>query len=449
MQITKQKVLSIFFSFYIIFLFLTSLFGRSFIGLTLFGYRLGEYLVLLSIVLLILANPKVFNFISDSQLNKKYSRVFTLFLVSFFITAFATNTNILNPYTYRASSHIFLPSFFLLGLIFSSYFLKNKIYLYFIIFSSFGVYILSTTYFPNSWIDFFLKYSDKFDFVKGSDLLLLYIIVNYLARNLLSKKLSIGIFFILSALYFPLLLFKSKGAFIPLVFYIVYELFDSRKFIIRNKLRSLILLAISAIIFIFSTFQTWGGLTFTRDVVNQSIQSDEVSISGVFQEKFQETIEQKNTIDSATFFYVIDKRLYSTDFTANWRLQIWQDVFSDTYKNNLVIFGYGYKDIIPAMQDITRSGNDQLNQNVHNFIVNIYARGGIFQLTIFIYFYFMIFKNYYINNKSFSIGLFILPVFITSFFDSSMETVRFPILFYTFLGILCSKNFIYKKQKIV
>ena len=111
--------------------------------------------------------------------------------------------------------------------------------------------------------------------------------------------------------------------------------------------------------------------------------------------------------------------LLISDFTqpilSNWRLQIWQDVFSDTYKNNLVIFGYGYKDIIPAMQDITRSGNDQLNQNVHNFIVNIYARGGIFQLTIFIYFYFMIFKNYYINNKSFSIGLFILPVFITSF----------------------------------
>ena len=80
MQITKQKVLSIFFNFYIIFLFLTSLFGRSFIGLTLFGYRLGEYLVLLSIELLILANPKVFNFISDSQLNKNILE-FLLFFI--------------------------------------------------------------------------------------------------------------------------------------------------------------------------------------------------------------------------------------------------------------------------------------------------------------------------------------------------------------------------------
>ena len=73
-----------------------------------------------------------------------------------------------------------------------------------------------------------------------------------------------------------------------------------------------------------------GGLSFTRDVVNQSIQSDEISISGTFQEKLQETFENKNTIESFVSFYVVDKRLFSTDFTANWRLQIWQDVFSDT-----------------------------------------------------------------------------------------------------------------------
>ena len=449
MLINKENILNVFYCLFFVTILLVSLYGRSFIGLTINGFRLGEFIVLFSLLMFVLLIPKVFAYFTNSRIDKIYLNLYLGLIISFFIVVLSTGSNFLDPYTYRASSHIFLTSFFILGLVVSSYFLQNKIFFYLLIFSSIGVYILSTTYFPQEWINFFTKYSDKFDFVKGSDLLLLYILVNFLGRNLLDKKKSFTMFLFLSALYFPLLLFKSKGAFIPLVIYIAYEILESRNYIIKNKLRTATTLAISIIIFMFSTFQTWGGLSFTRDVVNQSIQSDEISISGTFQEKIQETFENKNTIESFVSFYVIDKRLYSTDFTANWRLQIWQDVFSDTYHNNLIFFGYGYKDIIPAMQDDTRTGNDQLNQNVHNFIVNIYARGGILQLLVFVSFYFFIFKKFLFEKKSRSLLLYIIPIFITSFFDSSMETVRFPLIFYTFLGIICSKNFSNKNQKVV
>ena len=84
-------------------------------------------------------------------------------------------------------------------------------------------------------------------------------------------------------------------------------------------------------------------------------------------------------------------RIYSADGNLNWRLQIWQDVIVDTSKEfKTVIFGYGYKEIIPAMSLPSRQGLDGLNENVHNFIVNIYARGGILQITLFSLFYFSI-----------------------------------------------------------
>ena len=49
-------------------------------------------------------------------------------------------------------------------------------------------------------------------------------------------------------------------------------------------------------------------------------------------------------------FYLLKKRLYSADGNLNWRLQIWQDVAKDLNTSPVLrYFGYGYKNIIPAM----------------------------------------------------------------------------------------------------
>ena len=73
----------------------------------------------------------------------------------------------------------------------------------------------------------------------------------------------------------------------------------------------------------------------------------------------------------------MDGRIYTSDNTLNWRLQIWQDVVYDLIDKGQIIYGYGYTEIIPAMDTIARSGVDNKNENVHNFLINIIARGGL------------------------------------------------------------------------
>ena len=83
-----------------------------------------------------------------------------------------------------------------------------------------------------------------------------------------------------------------------------------------------------------------------------------------------------------------------------------------------------------------RLGRDGLNENVHNFLVNIFARGGIFQLILFLIF----FTRLIIYSKDLRGDLKILtlliPVFMNSFFDATLEGVQYPIIFYSFLGYL-------------
>ena len=122
--------------------------------------------------------------------------------------------------------------------------------------------------------------------------------------------------------------------------------------------------------------------------------------------------------------------MYSTEMMLDWRLQIWQDIVYDLYEKNQILFGYGYNEIIPIMDDSQRRGTDGTNENVHNYFFNVLARGGIVQLLII--FLFMIFMFIEIKDKDMKIIFLatIIPIYMTSFFDASMESVRFPLIFY-------------------
>ena len=85
-------------------------------------------------------------------------------------------------------------------------------------------------------------------------------------------------------------------------------------------------------------------------------------------------------------------------------------------------------------------GIDRLNENVHNYFLNIYARGGLVQLFLFLYFYFFLFKNYKKNINNIEILELLLPIMFISFFDSSMENAHFPLLFYLYIGRYFVKN---------
>ena len=56
-------------------------------------------------------------------------------------------------------------------------------------------------------------------------------------------------------------------------------------------------------------------------------------------------VEERNTNEAFFSFYVEGKRLYSEDVTANWRLQIWQDIIQDLDETDNVLFGYGYNNV--------------------------------------------------------------------------------------------------------
>ena len=157
-----------------------------------------------------------------------------------------------------------------------------------------------------------------------------------------------------------------------------------------------------------------------------------------------------NELEEYGLFWISNGRLYSSDGNLNWRLEIWQDVIYNTRteshqvydidSNPSLFFGHGYKSIIPAMNNEYRMGIDRLNENVHNYFLNIYARGGLVQLFLFLYFYFFLFKNYKKNINNIEILELLLPIMFISFFDSSMENAHFPLLFYLYIGRYFVKN---------
>ena len=54
------------------------------------------------------------------------------------------------------------------------------------------------------------------------------------------------------------------------------------------------------------------------------------------------------------------------------------------------------------MDDPFRSGDDGSNENVHNFLINIIARGGIFHLTLYVLLMYLFFvKAIRLNGISF------------------------------------------------
>lgn len=459
-----------------IFLYLVFIFGRSFTGIYLFGFRIGEILV----GVLLLVSLLLF-FATEERLNLsptffQIKSVFNILFLAFLTTSILTKSNIFDLYTFKVSSYIWLiPSIFI-GLYIGDDFLNNKKIALFVATSLPIVYILSTVKFPESLIDFFVSYSDKFDFVKASDLLLVYVFVNLLLRiNFQNSLVSLSYFIISSAVMFPMFLFKSKGSFVACVIFFVLELYQHWNLIRVNFLKTFFLIVVSPIFFVVSSFEISGdsilnGLfvedsPVSSELMDSTLQNSKTSINtyskptenldkednsletednsletGIISEtlidNFDNKIAGNGTTDEKRILEFKEGRVFSSDNTLNWRFQIWQDVVYDLIDKNMIFTGYGYTEIIPAMDTITRSGVDNSNENVHNFFINIIARGGILQLVIIVYIFLLLLS---LDRKKNLIN-FILPLLVVSMFDSSMESVRFPISIYIIAGSLLSFN---------
>ena len=158
-------------------------------------------------------------------------------------------------------------------------------------------------------------------------------------------------------------------------------------------------------------------------------------------------VQNKNTVDSLFSLYFDNGRLYSTDGNLNWRLDIWQDVIFDLNDKDILLTGYGYDSIIPAMEKPGRQGCEVIdkeicltnngipNENVHSYIINILARGGLVQVVLIILFY-LVLLNTISSKRREHMLQFLIPFLLCSTFDVGMEGVQYPILFFLSLSYI-------------
>jgi O-antigen ligase len=225
----------------------------------------------------------------------------------------------------------------------------------------------------------------------------------------------------------------SKGAFYSALLFIIWEIIYKRKYFLESFFKTACLILVAALLFVQSSI---------------SVQSNkyEINETGL---ALSNLVKNKNTIDSLFSLYFDDGRLYSTEGNLNWRLEIWQDVIFDLNDKDILLTGYGYDSVIPAMERPDRQGlmsydkeqgNSMIvNENVHSYIVNILARGGLIQVVLIILFYLMLLYTIPPKRREHMLQ-FLIPFLLCSMFDIGMEGVQYPILFFLSLSYIAKHS---------
>ena len=172
-------------------------------------------------------------------------------------------------------------------------------------------------------MDIFIKYSDKFNFTKASDVMITLLIANILFMMISkNKKYSLLYFSFSVPLLLPLLLEMSRGSFLAALFFYIFIVLTNSQYFKTNKKFLVIFLISSSIFFIGSTYRI-GGVNF--DFSNDTNIVADTSISG----NLNKIAKKNETRKAFLSFYIEDGRVVSHDNTTNWRLDIWQDVVED------------------------------------------------------------------------------------------------------------------------
>lgn len=435
MDIKKNYINLTYYLINLVFIFPTIVFGRTFMGLKIINFKLGEVIVGISLLLtfLFIFNKEKFIIFFGQKVYRAYILLNILVIFSILIPY----TNLFNSYSYKSSSYIWLMSF----IFFNKYFQFNlkisKNYIISLNMALLIVYYFSVLNFPKFLETYFLENSDKFDYLKASEILIIFVIVIYLNNRYISKfiSFSFAINTILFSLFAPLIIFKSRGAALALIIFIILEIFSFRKSFKVTKSKILLVFFICPLIFLISArLVTDIGPDesqdlLTTDIIDTLLDEKNTSIDTIFSFYIIQNID-----DLKAFNFLGRGRVFSSDGNINWRIQIWQDVILDSFNEFKYIYGSGYKDIIPTMNNPLYRGADGTNEYVHNYFVNIFARGGLLQLGAIMYFYYELLRTskYKFNKKN--ITNYFLPLIVVSLFDSSMSSPHFPFLFFLFYG---------------
>jgi len=418
----------------LIFVLVLFIFGRVFMGLNIFTFRLGEILIGISALFFIYFLVKdLINFKNLSGEEKNTTIIFVLIALHTVYLLFFYGYEFFNLYPFKASSYIWVLGSFYVGRV-NNYNFSSKKSLVLICLALVLSYFSSIFGITNVNQDIILRYVDKFDYLKASDLIIFFIFfIYFFIQSSFRNKLNFNVFvFLFSIFYLPLMMNKSRGAsiaFMLLISFLIYELIKLKK----SKNFYILIIFLSFLMFVLSAF-----IVSKSPIELEEIDNKVVYVSTSRYEKPVQNTPQ--VIDDYPILYTEGRRLFSSDGNLNWRLQIWQDVFEDTYSKNIVLKGYGYNFKIPAMELAYRSGNDGTNENVHNFFVNIYARGGLIHLLLYLSFLTFLFKSAKQNNRLKIFAMVFVPLIFTSFFDASMENAHYPLIYYFLIGKITYKR---------
>ncbi len=414
----------------LILLIFSFIFSRSFLGVYLFGYRVGEYLMAFAMILFIFNVFFKFNQNPLNYLKPNLRITFIVLFLLFVITFINSGSQITDPYSFKTSTYIWSFSFIFLGM--NSKKLKlEKFQINILQIIVFFVYATSIYGYPQQIVNLIIQFSDKYELHKGSDLALFYIIsILIMNRNLFYDYEGLKYFSINSSLFLPLLLFKSRSAFIGCLLIFMFEVYKYFKNSNFKRKQIFNILIISFALLTLSTF-----LTMNRDI------PEEVNIDLII-ESYESLSDYrlKHYQQDYPILYFENGRVLSGDGNLNWRLIMWQDAIQDNIDENKLLFGNGYKDKFKVFKvnntgfGNDRRGLDQLNEQVHNYFVTILLRGGIIQLLIVTFIFYNILSSSLIKDDKASLIVFTLSILFISSFDSSMENSHFPLLFYYFMG---------------
>ena len=397
-------------------------------GVNIFSLRLGEILMGLSAIYLIKELVEEVRRIKTiSLIERLITTSIFLILLHFLYLMIINGYRYFDLYPFKTSSYIWVLGGYYLGKKLS-YNFSSKFSIYSMFFALILSYFSSIFGITERYQDLILQFTDKFDYLKASDLLIFFVFFLHhaLKANYVYSKYNINLLLIFSFFYLPLMLHKSRGASIAFLYIIAYLLFKY----IKGKpkpINYLLVIVCSCIMFITSTF-----------IVSKSpLELEEINekIIKISTARYEKPVQNKPQAGGDyPFIYFEDSRIYSGDGNLNWRFQIWQDVLSDTKSKNLTLIGYGYNFKIPAMDYDFRSGNDGTNENVHNFFINIFARGGLIHLGLFIGLFILLLIKSIKSNKLSMYLLILIPALTTAFFDPAMENAHYPLIFYLLIG---------------
>lgn len=422
--------------FILVYFFMTLIWSRSFVGVYIYNFRIGELVVAGTVVfflILLITKYQKFNLI---LLNRNYKFLIMIIFFYFLFIVIQSGSSFLSSYIYKASTYIWTTSFLFYGA-FAKKVTLSRNQILFLEIGFLSVFFTSIYGLPEPIIELILNISDKYEPHKGSDLGLFFIIANLLiCQSLKYNRISFMILTLNLAFFLPLTLYRSRGAFIGVMLFAVYEIYKHFK---NKQVLKVSNLPIVLLFILISTYSTIVSQVkdFPEEISSQIISESYSSLGNYRLQHYQEEYP---------ILYIENNRIYSGDGNLNWRLWMWQDQIEYMRENNLSLKGSGYSEKLYVFDtDNTGYGNDRTgldntNENLHNFFIQIYSRGGILHLALFLYFFTVLVKDYLLKKKQFDILFYLIPLLWISFFDSSMENAHFPLIFYYFLGNIYFKE---------